>query len=50
MKLIGRLETDQAKALLAAGKRINFVRPRYSNVVTLPRRDANQVKRWRDVF
>lgn len=42
MKLIERIGTDQAKAYLAAGKRINFVKPRYSNVVIFPRRAANQ--------
>ena len=42
MRIIGKLTDDQVKAFKAAGLQINYVKPRYSNVLAFPQKAANQ--------
>ena len=42
MRIIGKLTDDQVRAFKAAGLRINYVKPRYANVIAFPRPAANQ--------
>lgn len=42
MRIMGKLNDTQVKAFKAAGLRINYVAPRFGNVVALHLRAANQ--------
>lgn len=42
MRIIGKLTDDQVRAFKAAGLRINYVKPRFSNVLAFPRQASNQ--------
>lgn len=42
MRIIGKLTDDQVRAFKTAGLRINYVKPRFSNVLAFPRQASNQ--------
>lgn len=42
MRIIGKLTDDQVKAFKAAGLQINYIKPRYANVVRFPQQAANE--------
>lgn len=42
MGIIGKLTDDQAKTFKAAALRINYIAPRYRNVLSFPQRASNQ--------